>query len=109
MHDRVEFQGTRVVSCKTSLRHADLRAPVAILRSDMTDESAGGLSPNQSADIVMTLPDSTKVKQRLPRMRACNERNAKGKLCAGHLKRWYKLSEAAKQQFGSEAELYRCE
>ena len=42
-------------------------------------------------------------------MRACNERNAKGKLCAGHLKRWYKLSEAAKQQFGSEAELYRCE
>ena len=47
------------------------------------------LSPVTSMDVLFTLGDGTKVKQRLPRMRACNERNAKGKLCAGHLKRWY--------------------
>jgi hypothetical protein len=65
--------------------------------------------PSPAVDVLFTLSDGTKVKQRLPRMRACNERNAKGKLCAGHLKRWYHLSEAVKERFGSKDELYRCE
>jgi hypothetical protein len=60
-------------------------------------------------NVLFTLPDGTKVKERLLRMRACNERNAKGKLCAGHLKRWYHLSGVASEKFGAEAELYRCE
>jgi hypothetical protein len=60
-------------------------------------------------DVLFTLPDGTKVKERLLRMRACNERNAKGKLCAGHLKRWYHLSSLAAERFGANAELYRCE
>ena len=62
-----------------------------------------------SDHVLFTLSDGTKVKQRLLRMRACNERNAKGKICAGHLKRWFHLSEEAKQRFGRAAELYRCE
>lgn len=74
-----------------------------------TDPAAEGSAPSPPTDIQLTLADGTKVKQRLPRMRACNERNAKGKLCAGHLKRWYKLTDAARQQFGPDAELYRCE
>lgn len=61
------------------------------------------------ADVLLTLPDGTKVKGRLLRMRACNERNAKGKLCAGHLKRWFHLSPVAAERFGANAELYRCE
>jgi hypothetical protein len=65
--------------------------------------------PVQAVDVLFTLSDGSKVKQRLPRMRACNERNAKGKLCAGHLKRWYHLTEAAKEKFGSDPEIYRCE
>jgi hypothetical protein len=56
-----------------------------------------------------TLSDGTKVKQRAPRMRACNEKDAKGKLCAGHLKRWYFFGEEVKQRFGATAEIYRCE
>ena len=60
-------------------------------------------------DILTTLASGTKVKQRLPRMRACNERNAKGKLCAGHLKRWYHVSDEARLKLGEDAELYRCE
>ncbi len=76
----------------------------------MTDAAA----PEQSqspriSSVLTTLSDGTKVKERLPRMRACNERNAKNKMCAGHLKRWYHLSEAARQQFGEGAEIYRCE
>jgi hypothetical protein len=65
--------------------------------------------PVQAPDVLFTLADGAKVKRRLPRMRACNERNAKGKLCAGHLKRWYRLTNTAKEKFGSDPELYRCE
>ena len=30
-----------------------------------------------------------KVKYKKPLQRACNEANEKGKLCGGHLKRWF--------------------
>jgi hypothetical protein len=30
-----------------------------------------------------------KIKVRKPRQRACDEKNAKGKMCAGHIKRYY--------------------
>jgi len=56
-----------------------------------------------------TLSNGTKVKQRVLRQRACNEKNDKGKLCAGHLKRWYFFGEEVKQKFGESAEIYRCE
>jgi hypothetical protein len=65
--------------------------------------------PVPVAELVATLPDGTKVKRRLPRMRACNEKDAKGKLCAGHLKRWYFFGEEVRKQFGEDAEIYRCE
>jgi hypothetical protein len=74
----------------------------------MTDLDQSSTTPPPS-DVIATLGDGAKVKQRLPRMRACNEKNAKGKLCAGHLKRWFHLSEEAIQKFGAQAELYRCE
>ncbi len=63
--------------------------------------------PVPVAELVATLPDGTKVKRRFPRMRACNEKDAKGKLCAGHLKRWYFFSDEIRKQFGDE--IYRCE
>ncbi len=65
--------------------------------------------PVPVTELVDTLPDGTKVKRRFPRMRACNEKDDKGKLCAGHLKRWYFFGEAVTQRFGSNAEIYRCE
>jgi hypothetical protein len=58
-------------------------------------------------EIVETLSDGTKVKRRSLRMRACDEKDAKGKLCAGHLKRWYFFSDELKARFGEE--IYRCE
>lgn len=65
--------------------------------------------PAPVAELVATLAGGGKVKRRLPRMRACNEKDEKGKLCAGHLKRWYFFGEEIKQLFGAEAEIYRCE
>ena len=65
--------------------------------------------PVPVAELVATLSDGTKVKRRTPRMRACNEKDAKDKLCAGHLKRWYFFGDEVKAQFGADAEIYRCE
>ena len=61
------------------------------------------------AEASSTPATPSKVKTRLPYQRACNEKNAKGKLCAGHLKRWYQFGEEIKRQYGADAEIYRCE
>lgn len=57
-----------------------------------------------------------KVKYKRPMQRACNENNPKGKLCGGHLKRWFYSSDVkeqgcgdVKQAWGKDAEVYRCE
>lgn len=64
---------------------------------------------DMAALLLDTLPDGTKVKQRLPRMRACDERDAKNKICAGHLKRWYFFGEELAAKYGANVEIYRCE
>ena len=56
-----------------------------------------------------TAPALTKLKVRKHRQRSCNEKDAKGKLCAGHLKRWYFFGDEVKRKFGAGAEIYRCE
>ena len=57
-----------------------------------------------------------KVKYKKPFQRACNEPDAKGKLCGGHLKRWFYMADMleqacgdVRQTFGDQAEIYRCE
>ncbi len=57
-----------------------------------------------------------KVKYKKPFQRACNEHDEKGKLCGGHLKRWFYLADVIEQacgdvrrEFGDKAEIYRCE
>ena len=50
-----------------------------------------------------------KVKTRKPKQRACDEKDAKGKLCAGHLKRWYEYPAEIETLVGKGAEIYRCE
>jgi hypothetical protein len=51
-----------------------------------------------------------KVKVRAPRQRSCDEKDAKGKLCCGHLKRYYDYpKEIAALVGGPIVEVYRCE
>jgi hypothetical protein len=54
-------------------------------------------------------PALTKVKVRKHRQRSCDEKHAKGKLCAGHLKRWYDYPKEIEHLVGPKAEIYRCE
>jgi hypothetical protein len=57
-----------------------------------------------------------KVKRKLHLQRSCNEKDEKGKLCAGHLKRWFYAADVVEQEcgdveqaWGKNAEVYRCE
>jgi hypothetical protein len=60
-----------------------------------------------ASELVETLPSGLKIKRRVPRMRACDEKNEKGAICGGHLKRWFGAARDLSSQFGDE--LYRCE
>lgn len=54
-------------------------------------------------------PAEPKVKTRKPKQRACDEKDAKGNVCCGHLKRWYEYPKDVAARVGRNAELYRCE
>jgi hypothetical protein len=61
---------------------------------------------------VETTPEAVvtpKVKTRKPKQRACDEKDAKGKLCAGHLKHWFDYPAEIEKLVGKGAEIYRCE
>ncbi|MSO20577.1 MAG: hypothetical protein EXQ56_08965 [Acidobacteria bacterium] len=66
-------------------------------------------TPTPTPAPVAAVSPEQKVKTRLPHQRACNEKDEKGKLCAGHLKRWYDFGDNVKRQHGEKAEVYRCE
>lgn len=57
-----------------------------------------------------------RVKYKKALQRACNETDSKGKICAGHLKRWFYMADVIEQAcgdiretLGPNAEIYRCE
>lgn len=65
--------------------------------------------PGGADEVVSTLSNGTKVKRRMLRMRACTEKDAKGKICRGHIKRWFGATAELKALFGPAVETYRCE
>ena len=69
-------------------------------------EAAANPSPAVTAEEKEPAP---KVKTRKPKQRACDEKDAKGKLCAGHLKRWFDYPPEIEKLVGKGAEVYRCE
>jgi hypothetical protein len=54
-------------------------------------------------------PAAPKVKTKKRRQRACDEKDEKGKVCCGHLKRWYDYPPEIAALIGKKAEIYRCE
>jgi hypothetical protein len=54
-------------------------------------------------------PAGPKIKPKKPTMRACDEKDSKGKLCCGHLKRWYDYPKEIEALVGKKTEIYRCE
>jgi hypothetical protein len=73
------------------------------------------VSTTQTSVSLPQLPNH-KIKLKKPGQRSCNEKDAKGKLCGGHLKRWFYMSDVKEQAcgdvarvLGPDAEIYRCE
>ena len=62
-----------------------------------------------TAPVAAQEPLKPKIKVRKLKQRACDEKNEKGKLCAGHLKRWYDYPKEIEALIGPKAEIYRCE
>jgi hypothetical protein len=71
--------------------------------------AAAAPAPTAAPAPAESAPAETKIKVRKPRQRACDEKDAKGKLCGGHLKRWYDYPREVEKKIGKGAEIYRCE
>lgn len=70
--------------------------------------------PTEQPSVPQLPHHKVKVKKNL--QRSCNEKDAKGKICAGHLKRWFYMTDFVEQEcgdvaqaYGKDAEVYRCE
>jgi hypothetical protein len=72
--------------------------------------AAATTAPAAAAPVEAEKTWPPKIKVRAPRQRACDEKDAKGKFCFGHLKRYYDYpKEIAGLVGGPHVELYRCE
>lgn len=87
---------------------ADETAPQAPAATPAAQPSTAPAAAPAAA-VVEAPPPEIKIKVRKPKQRACDEKNAKGKLCAGHLKRWYDYPKEVEAKIGKNAEIYRCE
>jgi len=74
--------------------------------AEETNPAVPGASAAVPADGKSLAP---KFKTRKPKQRACDEKDEKGKLCAGHLKRWFDYPADIVRFVGKDAEIYRCE
>lgn len=76
----------------------------------MADERTAGAAPQPvPAPPGRQAEAPPRIKVRKPKQRACDEKDAKGKLCNGHLKRWYDYPQETAALIGANAEIYRCE
>ncbi|MFZ0636483.1 MAG: hypothetical protein WA755_05265 [Candidatus Acidiferrales bacterium] len=74
--------------------------------SPSTPAAAPPVAPPPVAE---TTPSAPKIKAKTRTQRACDEKVEKGKLCCGHLKRWYDYPKEIEALIGPKAEIYRCE
>lgn len=75
----------------------------------MPEENTTGAATSAAPPAAEAEPTQPKVKTRKSKQRACDEKDAKGKLCAGHLKRWFDYPADIERLVGKNAEIYRCE
>jgi hypothetical protein len=84
-------------------------APAAAAPSAPAASAAPAATAAATAVAEPTAPEAPKVKPKKATQRACDEKDAKGKLCCGHLKRWYDYPKDIEALVGGKVEVYRCE
>ena len=87
--------------------------PLPLSREDAVDPEEAFVAAASSCHMLTFLSIAAKkrfvVDSYVDKAVGVMTKNEKGKLCAGHLKRWYGYGEEIKKQFGANAEIYRCE
>jgi hypothetical protein len=76
---------------------------------DATPPAAPPAATPPAAAPEIPKPTAPKIKMKKRTQRACDEKYEKGKLCCGHLKRWYDYPKEIEKLIGKKAEIYRCE
>ena len=80
--------------------------------------ATGEVTPAVSSNVPSDVPQlaNHKVKVKKAGQRACNEKDAKGKFCGGHLKLWFYRTDVVEREcgdvekaWGPNAEVSRCE
>jgi hypothetical protein len=82
------------------------KAPQAAATPAASAPAAASAPPMPAAE---TAPAKPKIKAKTRTQRACDEKDEKGKLCCGHLKRWYDYPKEIEALIGRKTEIYRCE
>lgn len=75
----------------------------------MADETTGMPAAGPETQAAEEKTTAPRLKTRKPKQRACDEKDPKGKLCAGHLKRCFEYPAEIEKLVGKGAEIYRCE
>ena len=83
--------------------------PAAPAAPAVKDAATAAAPPTAAAVAEPDAPAAPKVKPKKATQRACDEKDVKGKLCCGHLKRWYDYPKEIEALVGAKAEVYRCE
>jgi hypothetical protein len=84
-------------------------SPVAPAAAAASVAPAPAAAPVAAAAVEVEASAPTKVKPKKATQRACDEKDAKGKVCCGHLKRWYDYPKDIEALIGKKVEVYRCE
>ncbi|MGD0402932.1 MAG: hypothetical protein ABSB66_07025 [Candidatus Acidiferrales bacterium] len=84
-------------------------SPAATAPSAAAPPAAPAATTAATAVAEPAAPEAPKVKPKKATQRACDEKDAKGKLCCGHLKRWYDYPKDIEALVGGKVEVYRCE
>jgi hypothetical protein len=85
------------------------KPPAAPASASAAPASTAAAPAATAVATVPEVPAPPKVKPKKATQRACDEKDAKGKLCCGHLKRWYDYPKEIEALVGKQAEIYRCE
>jgi len=86
------------------------KPPAPVAPAQTTPASAAPAAPAAATAVAEpAAPEAPKVKPKKSTQRACDEKDAKGKLCCGHLKRFYDYPKEIEALVGAKAEVYRCE
>ena len=93
----------------SDLHLATNNPPMLRINGELVRVDYPPLQNDELKAMVYEIAPEVKIKVRKPKQRSCDEKDPKGKLCAGHLKRWYDYPKDVESRIGKDAEIYRCE